>query len=176
MSTVRFIARILFLLSRIAALVIMVVALYAIAVVLLSLFTNSSAVPIQVSDNGTFEIFFPFTRTPFLLGDYTASYLVSNLSVVTFYGLFLWLLSDVFLAFKQPKLFTVRGVNRLSRFYITNLAMPFLFLVLLMAFGHEMIDLLRITLLHIVIGVFAFFMAAIFKQGLLLQEEQDLIF
>ena len=50
------------------------------------------------------------------------------------------------------------------------------FLVLLAFFGHEIIDILRITLLHLVIGVFAYFMAAIFKQGVHLQEEQDLTF
>jgi purine-cytosine permease-like protein len=65
---------------------------------------------------------------------------------------------------------------KLSRFYLTNLIVPAAFLVLLAFFGHEIIDILRITLLHLVIGVFAYFMAAIFKQGVHLQEEQDLTF
>ena len=90
--------------------------------------------------------------------------------------MFLWLLSGVFHAFKQVKLFTAKGVVQLSRFYITNLLVPFLFLLLFLLFRNEMSDLLRIILLHVIIGVFAYFMAAIFKQGLLLQEEQDLTF
>ena len=57
-----------------------------------------------------------------------------------------------------------------------NLIVPFVFLALIAVFGEEMIDIVRIILLHLVIGVFAFFMAAIFKQGLVLQEEQDLTF
>jgi hypothetical protein len=45
-----------------------------------------------------------------------------------------------------------------------------------MLFGDEYIDVARIALLHLVIGIFAFFMATIFKQGFVLQEEQDLTF
>jgi tryptophan-rich sensory protein len=110
------------------------------------------------------------------LGDYTGSYLFTYLFTVAFYGLFLWLLSGVFHAFKQKKLFTEKGAVQLSRFYITNLLMPFLFLVLFLFFRNDMSDIIRIMFLHLVIGVFAYFMAAIFKQGLLLQEEQDLTF
>jgi hypothetical protein len=51
-----------------------------------------------------------------------------------------------------------------------------LFVILLLVFRAELFDMIRIGVLHLVIGVFAFFMAAIFKQGLLLQEEQDLTF
>ena len=100
----------------------------------------------------------------------------SDLLTITFYGLFLWLLSGVFHAFKQTKIFTRKGVLQLSRFYMINLIVPFVFLALIAVFGEEMIDIVRIILLHLVIGVFAFFMAAIFKQGLVLQEEQDLTF
>jgi hypothetical protein len=174
MKPVRFISTILFYISRIATLVVTAIAVYALAIIFL--YANGvHAVPMEVSGN-TFTIFLPFSRIPFLLGDYTASYLVSNLTTVAFYAIFLWLLGDVFHAFRQPKLFTRRGVGQLSRFYKTNLLMPFVFLSFLILFGHEFIDLLRIILLHLVIGVFAFFMAAIFRQGVLLQEEQDLTF
>ncbi|MCW3108985.1 MAG: hypothetical protein JWQ09_3491 [Segetibacter sp.] len=176
MKTVRHTATILFYLSRIMAVIVFVITVYALTVVLLSLNNHSTSLPIRVLDNGSFQIFYPFTKTPFLLGDYTLSYLLSNLLIIAFYGLFLWLLSDVFHAFKQTRLFTQKGVMQLSRFYITNLVVPLVFLILLAVFGEELLDIFRITLLHLVIGVFAFFMAAIFKQGLLLQEEQDLIF
>ena len=176
MKTVRPVASILFYLSRFAAIIIFIIAIYATAVILLYKNDPSGNIPMEVLDDGSFRIFYPFTQSPFLLGDYTTSYLVSNLLTITFYGLFLWLLSGVFHAFKQTKIFTRKGVMQLSRFYMINLIVPFVFLALLAVFGEEMIDIVRIILLHLVIGVFAFFMAAIFKQGLVLQEEQDLTF
>jgi hypothetical protein len=176
MKTVRLISAILFYLSRVAALLVLATAVYATIVVILYQGHPSSSLPMQVFDNGSFRIYFPFTKTTFLLGDYTASYFIPNLLMIAFYGLFLWLLGGVFHAFRQEKLFTRNGVVKLSRFYLTNLIVPAAFLVLLAFFGHEIIDILRITLVHLVIGVFAYFMAAIFKQGVHLQEEQDLTF
>lgn len=176
MKTVRLIAGILYYLSRILAIIVTTIAVYAIVVILLHLNNPDTSLPIKVTNNDRFEIFYPFTQTPFLLGDYTASYLVSNLLTITFYGFFLWLLGGVFHAFKQQKIFTRKGMLQLSIFYIVNLVVPFLFVALLFVFGQEVLDIVRIILLHLVIGVFAFFMSAIFKQGLLLQEEQDLTF
>lgn len=176
MRTVRIISGPLFHLSRIAAIIATAVAAYAVVVVLLYRSDPSLSWPMEVLENGSFRIFLPFTRKAFLLGDYTSSFLVSNLLTVAFYCLFLWFLSGVFHAFKQQRLFTARGVGQLSRFYITNLAGPLVLLLLLAIFGQEVADIARIVLLHLIIGVFAFFMAAIFKQGLILQEEQDLIF
>lgn len=176
MKTVRFIAGILYYLSRIFALIVSVIAVYAIVVILLHVNNPNASLPIKIINNDRFEIFYPFTHTTFLLGDYTASYLVSNLLTITFYGLFLWLLGGVFHAFKQQKIFTRKGMLQLSVFYIVNLVVPFLFVALLFVFGQEILDIVRIILLHLVIGIFAFFMSAIFKQGLLLQEEQDLTF
>jgi len=175
MKTVRFVSNILFYASRVGASFFLLTTFYALIVVLLFANSHSSAIPMRVDDGG-FQIFFPFTHKPFLLGDYTASYLVPYLITFGFYGLFLWLLSGVFHAFKQPKLFTRKGVNQLSRFYIANLTVPFLFVLLLVLFQGEFSDIVRIIFLHIILGVFAFFMAAIFRQGLILQEEQDLTF
>src|SRR5687767_8224294 len=110
MKTVRLSARLLFYLSRIASIIVLVVSLYAVAVILLSLNNQSALLPIEVSEDGIFRIFYPFTKKVFLLGDYTSSYLVSNLLIITFYGVFMWLLSDVFHAFKQRRLFTRKGV------------------------------------------------------------------
>jgi hypothetical protein len=175
MKTVRLIAGILFYISRGAALVFLATALYAAIVVVLYRYTAASWLPIK-TEGDFFTIYYPFTHTAFLLGDYTTSYLFTYLFTVVFYGFFLWLLSGVFHAFKQKKLFTEKGAVQLSRFYITNLLMPFLFFVLFLFFRSEMSDIIRIMFLHLVIGVFAYFMAAIFKQGLVLQEEQDLTF
>jgi hypothetical protein len=175
MKNVRFTASVLFYFSRAAAVVFLATALYATTIVLLSYYTTAQWLPIEVKEQ-YFTLFYPFTQQAFLLGDYTASYLFTSLFIIAFYGFFLWLLGDVFRAFRQQKLFTRKGVVRLSRFYLTNLIVPFVFLSLVLIFRNEMSDLIRIMFLHLVIGVFAFFMAAIFKQGLILQEEQDLTF
>src|SRR3954470_21044274 len=106
MKTVRYSAGILFYFSRIAAYIVTTITLYALAVLLL--YQNGlHSLPIEVTHKA-FTIFLPFSRIPFLLGDYTPSYLISNISTVAFYAVFLWLLSDVFQAFRQPKLFTLR--------------------------------------------------------------------
>lgn len=174
MRPVRFIASILHFVARISSIMLLFVTIYAVTVIILYESTSATSLPFQVLDDGSFRLFLPFTKTTFLLGDYTTSYLVSYLMIMGFYGLFLWLLADVFHSFKQIRLFTPKGVIGLSRFYIINLLVPFVFIVLLLLFGDELLDIVRITLLHFVIGVFAYFMAAIFKQGLVLQEEQDL--
>jgi hypothetical protein len=176
MKTVRLVAAILFYVARVWAVIVLIVAGYASGVVVIHLIAPKANLPMSVLEDQTFRIYFPFTKKVFLLGDYTSSYLVTNLVMIIFYGIFLWLLSAVFHAFRQQKIFTRKGVIRLSRFYIINLLMPLLFVILLLAFGRELFDMIRIGVLHLVIGVFAFFMAAIFKQGLLLQEEQDLTF
>lgn len=176
MKAVRPVASVLYYLSRILSLLLLVSAGYATTIVLVYKAHPSGALPFRVFDDKTFQLFYPFTHKPFLLGDYTAAYLVSNGLTIAFYGLFLWMLGDVFKTFRQTRLFTPRGVLRLSRFYMLNLVVPFIFLLLLAIFGQEIIDIVRIILLHLVIGVFAFFMAAIFRQGLFLQEEQDLTF
>ena len=175
MKSVRVIAAILYYLSRVAAFIFLAIIFYA-TIVVLAYYAGADGVPVEVSNQNAFQIFYPFTRMPLLLGEYTASYIVTYFSTMAFYGVFLLLLSGVFQAFKGPRLFTQKRVLRLSRFYVTNLLVPFLFLLLIVVFRDQASDFVRIIFLHLVIGVFAFFMAAIFKQGLVLQEEQDLIF
>jgi hypothetical protein len=148
--------------------------LFAFAVLSLSLYSDATGLPIVIKPDRSFNIFFPFTATPFLAGDYTAEYMLTSTGTVLLYSLFLWLLSAVFRTFKQQQLFTPKGVSRLERFYIFNLGVPVLCLLVLTILDYQIRDALIIVFLHLMIGVFAFFMATIFKQGLLLQEEQDL--
>jgi len=173
MRPVRAIANFLYHITRIASLLFTITALYALVIMMLSMHTGIKDLPIEIKD-GSFVIFYPFTRSPFLLGDYTTSYLVTTIMTVALYGIFLWLLSAVFKAFRQQRLFVPVNVSRLHRFYLFNFIMPVVFLLCLISFGLDVRDALIIVFLHLMIGVFAFFMAAIFKQGLVLQEEQDL--
>lgn len=175
MKTVRLTATLLFYVSRAAAALYMITAAYATAIIF-ALFIYRQPpewLPIRIIQD-RFEIFYPFTQSPFLLGDYTNEFFAILLLVTWGYAAFLLLLSEVFNTFKQRRLFTVRGVWRLNVFYLSNLLVPTLILIAFLIMGLEVRDLLLITFLHVVIGVFAFFMAGIFRQGLLLQEEQDL--
>jgi len=172
-KTVRILSGILYHIVRLLALVFGATAFYAIAILLLSLVTDYDSLPCTILD-GKFVIYAPFSRTPFLLGDYTATYLVPMISATVFYMIFFWLLGNVFDAFRKEKLFVVKGVRQLSSFYKTNLLIPMLILVLALIYQSGINDFLMITFLHGVIGIFAFFMAAIFREGVLLQEEQDL--
>jgi hypothetical protein len=175
MISVRHIAGFLFYPARLLAWMISITIVYTLVVFGFYTADHSLSLPLRISDQH-FEILFPFTNKIFLLGDYTPAYLVSNSITLAFYACFLWLLSNVFHVFKQTKLFTKRGVTQLSRFYITNLVFPFIFIGILFAFRQQIMDVVQVIFLHLVIGVFAYFMAAIFRQGLLLQEEQDLTF
>jgi hypothetical protein len=170
-------AGILFYIARLTSLLVLLVVIYAAVLFMLHSWYPDMVLPLDLSESsGTFHIYYPFSRQTFLLGDYNGDYLFSYFFTVAFYGLFLWLLADVFQAFRQVKLFTQKGVKRLSRFYLVNFLVPLLFFGFMLFFGQAFTEVLRITLLHLVIGVFAFFMAAIFRQGYVLQEEQDLTF
>ena len=173
MKTVRLIANFLFYVSKVLSIFYLIITLYAGTVLLLSRYSSLRGLPVNV-DKGGFEIFYPFTKRPFLLGDYNKNYLLTMLLFTIGYAVFLWLLADVFNAFRQQKLFIRKGVLQLSRFYIFNLCVPLLILIFFAIAGLALNEIYVLTFLHVVIGIFAFFMAAIFKQGLVLQEEQDL--
>jgi hypothetical protein len=94
---------------------------------------------------------------------------------IGFYGVFFLLLSNVFNAFKQPKLFTKYGVSQLKCFYLANITLPWLTILLASIFAGKIEEGLEwVAIIHFFLGVFAYFLAAIFKQGLELQNEQDL--
>ena len=120
-------------------------------------------------------ITYPFTDQSFLILDSNITYLIfSFLIPVLGYGLFFWLLSNVFKVFYQDILFTAENIVHLRRFYLVNIFLPtllFIFTSLFMPIEHEMF---LIIALHLVLGVFVFFMSEIFNQGLHLQNEQDL--
>jgi hypothetical protein len=123
-----------------------------------------------------FTIYYPFSEVPFFLLEDERTFLVTTFLVLLFYGLFLALLVGVFDTFRQKKLFTAKGVQHLTRFYLANFILPLIAIVILLVLGEPVNDLLIITFLHIVLGIFIYFMTAIFRQGLELQTEQDLTF
>jgi positive regulator of sigma E activity len=170
MKNVKIIAACLFYITRIVAILYLISIVYS----TISLLTESNLI---TRENGKyFSICFPFTEIHFLNGENNWAYKIFNFLIpIGFYGLFFWLLSNVFKVFKQPKLFTQNGVNQLKLFYIGNIFMPSITILLASIFAGKIEEGLEwVAVIHFFLGVFAYFLAAIFKQGLQLQNEQDL--
>ncbi len=77
--------------------------------------------------------------------------------------------------FFQSKLFTQQNIVHLRRFYLLNLTVPIVATVLSSFFVPVEGVVWALATVHFVLGAFAYFLAAIFQQGLNLQREQDLI-
>jgi hypothetical protein len=169
MKTTHIVSRVLFYFTRFLSVIYFGLAGYS----LLTLITGWS---LTFKDGGKyFQVCYPFTTHPLMLGDYNLPYILFDfLAPLSLYGLFFLLSSNVFKLFYQPKLFTQNGIQHLRRFYLSNLLIPSI--VLFIAFFFVPLDneVSIFIVLHGMLGVFAYFLAAIFKQGLNLQNEQDL--
>ncbi|MDY0781669.1 DUF2975 domain-containing protein [Tenacibaculum sp. IB213877] len=161
------ISKVLYYISRILGGLYLITGVYG-------LFSWATNTHLLIKDKQTI-ITYPFTKTSFLILDSNTTYLIfSFLIPVLGYGLFFWLLSSVFKVFYQKKLFTAKNIVHLRRFYLVNIFLPTLLTIFssfFMLIEHEMF---LIIILHLVLGVFVFFMSEIFNQGLHLQNEQDL--
>lgn len=170
MKNVNIIASILFYITRFVAILYLITTLYS----LISILTEWSF--ITKENDKYFSICYPFTDTPFLNGENHWGYKIFNFLIpIGFYGLFFLLVSNVFNVFKQVKLFTEYGVRQLKYFYLSNIFIPPFTILLAAVFAGDIEEGLEwVAVIHFFLGVFAYFLAAIFKQGLHLQNEQDL--
>jgi hypothetical protein len=170
MKLVRLISTIAFYLSRILSAGYMLTTLHLVVSVAFGLSS------VKHLENGRFAICYPFTDKPFLLGSaFTVAYISEMALLISFYSAFFWLLSNVFKTFRQQKLFTAPGIHRLKLFYIANLIIcPVLFFILSLISTEDYPYAMMVTA-HGIMGIFALFIAAIFQQGLNLQNDQDLI-
>lgn len=126
-------------------------------------------------ENNRFAINFPFTSKHFLLGsEFTIKYVAEMVFGIALYGVFFYLLSGVFNAFKQKRLFTHFGIKNLKRFYIFNLLVYPVFTIIWSAISVEDFPFFGMVVAHLIMGIFIFFINAIFEQGVQLQDEQDL--
>ena len=131
---------------------------------------------LKILENNRFAVCYPFTEKHFILGsEYTFSYITEMITILAFYGIFFFALSSVFKTFKQTKLFTYQGVLNLKIFYIINLIIAPLFFIIISINPKEDYPYIAILVAHCILGIFAFFIASIFQQGLNLQTDQDLI-
>ena len=170
MKLVRIISYLAFYIFRILGLAYLFTTLYLLISVLLKLPS------FVVSEDNKFTLLYPFTNIRFLLGsEFTLAYVSEMLLVMGFYGLFFFFLSSVFGVFKQKKLFTMKGVKTLKYFYFLNLFVSPVLFLFFAGISTEDLPYMAMIVAHVIIGIFAFFLAAIFLQGLNLQDDQDLI-
>lgn len=126
-------------------------------------------------ENLYLHINYPFTEEPFLNIENNYPYIIlSFLLVLLTYGVFFWLSAKVFKVFFQAKLFTEENIVQLKRFYVYNIFLPLPVVIVASFFVEVEAFIWGLVFIHFMLGIFCFFLANIFKQGLHLQTEQDL--
>jgi hypothetical protein len=126
-------------------------------------------------ENNRFAVNFPFSSKHFLLGtEFTIGYVAEMVIGLALYGVFFYVLSGVFNAFKQEKLFTHFGIKNLKRFYIFNLFVYPVLGIIWSIISIEDFPFFGMIVAHLIMGFFIFFLNVIFEQGVKLQSEQEL--
>ncbi len=170
MKTVRIISNVLHACSLFLAVGYCATALYA--MIVLTLKTPQFQL---LNEGRRFAILFPFSTKNFLLGENIGAQMVSMVSLIGLYGLFFYMVSTVVAIFREQKWFTKQGMMRLRYFTYANLTIPAIVYATHRIFWEVESPAEILVALHALLGVFALFIAAIFEQGLHLQNEQDLI-
>ena len=170
MNQTKIISQILYYICFILAIGYLLTAVYSI----LCLVTGFSITPYK--ENLYFHINYPFTDKPFLNIENNYPYILfSFLLVLITYGVFFWFSAKVFKVFFQSKLFTKDNITHLKRFYLYNIFFPLPIVVIASFFVEVESIIWGLVFIHFMLGIFCLFLANIFKQGLHLQNEQDLI-
>lgn len=171
MKKVKIITGVLQLLCKLVGALYLLTAVYAAFVISQSRFAQTSL--FEVTQPNHFVINFPFTGQPFLLGDNTPHYLIMMVVLIAGYGVFAWLLGNVFKVFTREKLFTSENVRTLTIFYLLNFLVPMGVLIIDILLQQDVSDLIIIVILHATVATFAWLIANIINQGVPLQDEQD---
>ena len=185
MKTIRLISSIAYYATRALALIYSLTTLYIVLVFLLhAFFPAADWVPIhtyqdsQVAEVNShrFDIQIPAREKPFLLGRNTGWGIAEIILGMGLYTVFFYLLSHIFNAFRQEKLFTEKAVKVLMRFAKASFILPLSYLLFLYIDPQYKVEFgeIALVLLHSLLGIFALFQAAVFKEGFHLQTEQDL--
>lgn len=169
MKTVKSVATLLYYIFRIIAIGYIVTAIY-------TLINCVFEAPFfEKLENNRFAINYPFTSHHFLLGsEFSPEYVTEMVLGIALYGVFFFVLSGVFNAFKQDKLFTHFGIKNLKRFYIFNLFVFPILAIFWSMISVEDFPFFEMIIAHLIMGTFIYFMNAIFTQGVKLQNDQDL--
>ncbi|WP_345229796.1 hypothetical protein [Olivibacter ginsenosidimutans] len=170
MNQTRLISKILFYVTRIAAIAYLGTGIYS-ALCLISGWSIAS-----YSNNQYLRINYPFSQKAFLLLENSWSYMLFSLLLpIMLYGIFFWLAANVFKVFFQAKLFISSHVLHLKRFYQLNVWIPSVATIVASFFVPIESVIWALVSVHLILGIFSYFLASIFTQGLYLQREQDLI-
>ncbi|KMQ60116.1 hypothetical protein ACM46_17905 [Chryseobacterium angstadtii] len=169
MNQTKIIARILYYICSVLSVGYLIMVVYS----MFCLATGYGITPYK--DGKYLHINYPFTQQPFLNIENNSPYIIfSFFAVLISYGVFFWLSSLVFRVFFQEKLFTADNIRLLTIFYRYNIFIP-LPLVIIANFFVEVESIVwGLVFIHFMLGIFCLFLANIFKQGLHLQNEQDL--
>ncbi len=169
MNSVKIISKILYYITRIVAWIYFIIFSH-------STFALATGVGLNIDMvKKRFGIILPFTEKNYLLGIYQWYYIIFGFLLVMFlYGLFFWLLSNFFKGFLQKRLFTEANINNLKWFYWGNLLVPTIVFLIFVTYENVESEAFALIILHAVVGILAFYIAAIFQHGLSLQKEQDL--
>lgn len=168
MKQTKAVAKTLYIISEVLATGYSFTTLYAAFCILTGIWTS-------LFEENLLYIFYPFTTKPFLIAEDNTPYIIfSFLLPLALYSIFFWLVSNVFQVFLKPTLFTPQNVMHLRRFYRLNLIIPVLSTVISSFFVPIEDFILALVVVHFFLGVFTYFLAAIFNQGIGLQNEQDL--
>jgi hypothetical protein len=139
--------------------------------ILFSLILNNNTIHIENELN----IALPFTQS-FIKSEYSPIILFSIVLFLLFYGVFFYLLRTLFMAFSKEKvIFTNKMRGSIRKFGFLNIFLP-PFGIITTFFIKKGVDF-EIVLqggLLVLLGVFSLFVVAVFKEGIVLQEENDL--
>lgn len=137
------------------------------------LLTGFAVVP--DTDQLHLHINYPWTEISFLTIENSIPYIIfSFLSILLTYGIFFMFSASVFRIFFRQKLFTEPHIAHLKRFYVYNIFFPLPMAILAACFTEVEKVIWGLVFIHFMLGIFCLFLANIFRQGLHLQNEQDL--
>lgn len=170
MRTSKLVAKILFVLCKVLAIFYLFLFIY-------SAFCMISGIRTEVSNDGNLmHILYPFIDANLMDVDNNLPYKIfSFLLPIGLYALFFYLASNIFKIFSQKKLFTKKNVKQLKWFYGYNLFIPLPVGIVSSFFVEVDEGVWMLVFVHFILGIFTYFLAQIFYQGLGLQDEQDLI-
>ncbi|MFO7978113.1 MAG: hypothetical protein R6U64_05585 [Bacteroidales bacterium] len=170
MQTSKSIATILYWASRLLAVVYALLFLY-------SAFCLMAGVCVKESSDGTFmHILVPFSDARLMNIDNNLPYKIFSFLVpLGLYTLFFYLTANVLQVFAQNRFFTRKNLKHLVCFYRGNLFIPLPVAFLSSFFVEVTLSVWMLVFVHFISGIFVYFMAQIFYQGLGLEDERDLI-
>jgi len=169
MQRTKLVSKILFYITRILAAIYIAVTLYSVVCIMTGWSIG------YYGEEEHFHIFYPFTRQVLMNVNNNTPYILFEFLIpLSLYGIFFLLASNIFRIFHRPKLFTREGIQQLRIFYLANWLLPIGAVILAGIFANIASLAFALVAIHFILGIFAYFLSAIFKQGLNLQNEQDL--